>query len=94
MKIATVAKMAVVVTAVTVSFWAQPQMAQAEESAMRDGGGVSINFAIVDTAGTPNTAASDDVIVDGEIITGENYDPAAASSDSEWKYIPIRRLAH
>lgn len=35
-------------------------------------------------------AYADDVIVDGKIITAENYD---AGSDPEWKYVPVRRTA-
>ena len=41
----------------------------------------------------PSTACCDDVIVDGDIITGENADAQASASDSEWKYVPVRRMA-
>lgn len=40
--------------------------------------------------GQPIAALADDVVVDGKIITAENYD---ASSDPEWKYVPVRRTA-
>ncbi len=41
-------------------------------------------------------ATDDDVIVDGRIITAEGYAPeadptAGTRTDSEWKYVPIRR---
>lgn len=116
MKISTFAKTAVMAGIVTAALWGQPQMAHAEESSTRgEGGGV-----ISDLAARPSTsAATDDVWIEGKIITAENYDPVASDddvvvdgriitaegyapeaeptagtrTDSEWKYVPIRRTA-
>ena len=40
-----------------------------------------------------STETTDDVWVDGKLITAEDYGSAPASSDPEWKYTPIRRIA-
>lgn len=82
MNFAKYAKMAVLATAVTVSFWAQPQMAQAEEGPARGGGGIIIDLDIADTSATPTTS-TDDVWVDGKIITAENYDAARRTTPTQ-----------
>ncbi len=50
--------------------------------------------ALINLAPTPQPTSAvcgDDVVVDGTIITGENYDAQAGSTDPEWKYISVRR---
>lgn len=84
--------------------WGPPQAAQAEEIVVEgrdatavDHGVTVLAWARVDgvspSAEEPSTVCCDDVIVDGDIITGENADAQASTSDSDWKYVPIRRMA-
>ena len=85
--------------------WGQPQAAQAEEIVVEgrdataiDHGVTVLAWARVDgvspSTEEPSTVCCDDVIVDGDIITGENDDAQAPASDSEWKYVPVRRMAN
>lgn len=81
MKISTFAKTAVMAGIVTAALWGQPQMAHAEEP---------VNGR--DTA--PAICNGVSVLADEE--TGGLVAPeaeTAAGSDSEWKYVPIRRTA-
>jgi hypothetical protein len=89
---------------VMAAVWGQPQAAQAEEIVVESRDSAAINHGVtvlawarVDgvspSAEEPSTTCCDDVIVDGDIITGENDDAQASASDSEWKYVPIRRMA-
>lgn len=105
MNFATVVRTAAAVAFVAAAVWGESSAAYAEEIVVESRDQAAINhgttvlaWARVDgvSPSTEPTSAvcCDDVVVDGTIITGENFDPAAASSDSEWKYIPIRRLAH
>lgn len=97
------AKMALVAGFVAVSLMGQPFAAHAEEIIADGGDGSSavchgvtvLAWARVDGVspsadGSGGTTVADDVIVDGRIITAENYD-SAASNDNEWKYVNVRR---
>jgi hypothetical protein len=67
-------------------------------------------FLTASLLGQPGAAFADDAVVDGKIITAENFDAAADSSDgdlaapdaqvqptvqsdSEYKYVPVRRYS-
>lgn len=112
MNFAKYAKMAAATAFLIASILGSPTLAHAEDGASRSDGSFSWPWqvGIVDNThdatrattddvivdgniitAPSSTATTDDVIVDGRIITAENYDPAAASSDPEWKYTPIRR---
>lgn len=93
MNFAKYAKMAAATAFLIASILGSPTLAHAEDGASRSDGSFSWPWqvGIVDNTHSSTRATTDDVIVDGRIITAENYDPAAASSDPEWKYTPIRR---
>lgn len=83
MKTATFAKMAVMAGIVAAAFWGQPRMAHAEEP---------VNGR--DTA--PAICNGVSVLADEETggLVAPEAEPAAGSrTDSEWKYVPIRRTA-
>jgi putative intracellular protease/amidase len=97
------AKLTLIAGFAVVSLMGQPFAAHAEEIIADSGDGSSaichgvtvLAWARVDgvspsTDSSSGTTVADDVIVDGRIITAENYD-AAASNDSEWKYVTVRR---
>jgi hypothetical protein len=104
MKLVQTAKMALVAGFVAVSLMGQPFAAHAEEIIADSGHGSSaihhgttvLAWARVDgvssatDSSTGGTTVADDVIVDGRIITAENYD-RSASNDNEWKYVNVRR---
>jgi succinate dehydrogenase/fumarate reductase flavoprotein subunit len=50
--------------------------------------GRRIDRLVTECGAVTGVAVGDDVITDGIIITGENYD---TSSDPEWKYVNVRR---
>lgn len=88
------AKMAVVMSFAMAALWGHAPLAHAEGDGTRDGNGGGGDIVVFDINGvtnSPTRTATDDVVVDGNIITAENYDAAAASGDPEWRYVPVRR---
>ena len=104
MNFAKFAQTAAVVGLVMAAVWGQPQAAQAQEIVAEihdetavDHGVTVLAWARVDgvspSTEAPSTLCCDDVIVDGDIITGENDGAQASASDPEWRYVPVRRVA-
>jgi len=120
MNFAKFAHTVVVAGLVMAAMWGQPQAAQAEEIVVESHDETAINHGVTVLAwarvdgvspstdsSTGGTTVADDVIVDGRIITAENYDAASSDgdlaapdaqvqptvqSDNEWKYVPVRRM--
>ena len=94
MNLINTAKIALLTGFAAAALMTQPMLAHAEEiTTVPDDGVAAINHGVTVLAWARVdgvSPAADDVIVDGTIITGENYD---TSSDPEWKYIPVRRYA-
>ena len=103
MNFAKFAQTAAVVGLVMAAVWGQPQAAQAQEIVAEihdetavDHGVTVLAWARVDgvspSTEAPSTLCCDDVIVDGDIITGENDGAQASAADPEWRYVPVRRI--
>jgi len=89
MNFAKFAKMTVAV-AFLIASMGQPMLAHAEGGENK--GEWPWQVGLVDAAViSTTTAAADDVWVDGKIITAESYGSGSASSDPEWRYVPVRR---
>lgn len=103
MKIAKFTQTVALVGLVMAAVWGQPQAAQAQEIVAESPDETAINHGVTVLAwarvdgvspstAEPSTACCDDVIVDGDIVTGGN-DAQAPTSDPEWRYVPVRRMA-
>lgn len=95
MKIVQSVKMSLTAVFLIASILGSPILAHAEDGENRSDVGTSWPWQVsfVDNTNSSTSTTTDDVFIDGQIITAENYDAAAASTDSEWKYVPVRRMA-
>ena len=92
MNLLNTAKIALLTGFAAATLMTQPMVTHAEEiTTVPDDGVAAINHGVTVLAWARVdgvSPAGDDVITDGTIITGENYD---TSSDPEWKYVNVRR---